>query len=82
MWCNMMRSTKSQKVSVLYYSIYIYIYTLVLERKGNKLMPNQIKIITHQKCFNIRTNMFRFKNFRYQIQTFKILVTKINDPNF
>ena len=27
MWHNMMRSTKSQKVSVLHYSIDIYIYT-------------------------------------------------------
>ena len=28
-WRNIMRSTKSQKVSVLYYSIDIYIYILV-----------------------------------------------------
>jgi hypothetical protein len=28
MWHNIMRSTKSQKVSILHYSIYIYIYEI------------------------------------------------------
>ena len=30
MWCNMMRSTKSKKVSILHYSIYIYIYKPII----------------------------------------------------
>jgi hypothetical protein len=41
LWRNIMRSTKSQKTSVLYYSIYIYIYT---SRKPMRCTGKLLKI--------------------------------------
>ena len=51
MWRNMMRSTKSQKVSVLHYSIDIDIY---IDSKYNVIIIG-IKIITK---LNLATNAF------------------------
>ncbi len=44
-----------------FYILYIYIYTLVLERKGNKLMPNQIKILQTKNALTFVPTCFVFK---------------------